>query len=262
ISLSLRSKGNIAFEKKNNPEDFLESSISFHLFKSWGGTIAATPEVFMKLNELEISLAEIEDSEELINSPLLNKFISISKKYLADQYYLDFSLFGNYESNQDFSIKQYSYGVDLGIDCKLWKNEFFNIFDYPIAAIRWLSGYDEELNPMGASFPTFVISLEQVNPIQFESREVLDESGNYSRLSGEVLFKTPLSSSSYFEADLKYYKEINPPAKIKDARLNECMYLKAAVTTVEGIFISYANGKLPFDLIDNKIYQLGFKYNF
>jgi hypothetical protein len=262
ISLSLHTQGNIAFEKNINPEDFLESSLSFHLFKSWGGTIAATPEVWTKLNELEDSLALIENSEELINSPVLKEFISVTKKYLADQYYLDFSLLGNYESNQDFSIKQYSYGVDLGFDCKLWKNEFFNIFDYPFAAIRWLSGYDEELNPMGVSFPAFIISLEQVNPIQFESREVLDESDDYSRLSGELSFKTPLSGSSYFEADLKYYKEINPPDKIKEANLDECIYFKAAITTAEGIFISYANGKLPFDLLDNEIYQLGFKYNF
>jgi len=91
---------------------------------------------------------------------------------------------------------------------------------------------------------------------------VLNESGDYSRLSGEVSFKTPLSSSSYFEADLKYYKEINPPDKIKKAKLDECIYFKAAITTVEGVYISYSNGKLPFDLIDNEIYQLGFKYNF
>jgi len=103
ISLSLHAQGNIAFEKNINPEDFLESSLSFHLFKSWGGTITATPEVWTKLNELEDSLAVIENSEELINSPVLKEFIVVSKKYLTDQYYLDFSLLGNYESNQDLA---------------------------------------------------------------------------------------------------------------------------------------------------------------
>ena len=262
ISLSLSSQGNIAFEKNINPEDFLVSGISFHLFKSWGGAIEANPEVFNKLNELETELAMIEDSEELVNSPILQEFINVSRKYLADQFYLDFALAGKYESNQDFSIKQYSYGVDLGIDCKLWKNEFFNVFDYPFAAIRWLSGYDEELNPMGASFPTFLVSIENVNPIQVINREELGEEGNYIRVSGEIAFKTPLGSDSFFEADLKYYKEINPPDKIIAAGLDESIYFKAAITTIAGIFISYEKGKLPFDLIENEIYQLGFKYNF
>jgi hypothetical protein len=263
ISLSLQTEGNVAFEKNINPEDFLNSHISFHLFKSWGGTFSTTTSALRdSLNKWEIDLALIEEGETLLKSPVLEKFVSLSKSHLADQFYADFYFSGGLESNQDFTHKQYTYGANLGIDIKLWRNDFLNVFDWPFAAIRWLSGYDDELTPIGGSFPTFLFSLERVNPQNFEARILLGDTADYTRIHGEVVFKTPLSSSSYFEASFRFYKELNPSANIKNAELDENVYFTASLTSFGGMFISYSTGRLPFNVKDNETYKLGFAYNF
>ena len=262
IAFSLSFSGNIAFEKNLNPEDFLVSGLSFHIYKSIGGTIESNAEVREKLNELELSLAMIEVSSELGESPLLNEFLTISKKYIRDQFYFDFSLDALYESNQDFTIKQYLFGASVGFDYKLWKNEFYNIFDYPFAAIRWLSGYDNEINPLGASFPTLIISFESVDPVSYQLRKDLKTTDTYFRLSGEVSFKTPVSDHSFFEANLRYFKELNAADQVKAAGLDESVYFNASITTFDKIFFSYSRGRLPFDPVNDDLYQLGFRYNF
>lgn len=258
VSLSFSTEGNVAFEKEINPANFLDSNISFHLFKSWGGTIATTPAVRNKLNELETQLALIENKKELLNSPLLKEFVTLSKQNLRDQFYLDFAFAGGLESTQDFSAKQITFGANLGLDIKLWKTDYLNVFDWPFAAIRWLSGYDKQLEPLGASFPTLLLFVERVNP-NGDSRR--PDSQDFTRIHGEIGFRTPIASFSSFEANFRFYKELAPLQATEEAGLDQQIFFTASLITSNGMFFGYTTGKLPFDVRNDQVYQLGFRYH-
>ena len=262
ISLSFSAKGNVAFEKESNPSDFLDSKFSFHLYKSWHNTVQATPEYYDLLDSLGEQLAGIKDKAQFLASPVLKEYVQATKRLLKDQFYLDFSAAGGLESNQDFSKKQYTYGIVLGVDLKPRKNGHLNIFDWPFASIRWLNGYDDELAPLGETFPTVLVSLERVDTRDDKAGRMLGDSANFTRFRTEIAFKTPLSSASFFESNLRYYKRLHAPSAIKQARLDEQLYFTAALIATNGLYVSYATGKLPFDAKDDQIYEIGLRYNF
>jgi len=263
LSLSFAAEGNVAFEQALNPQDFLDSKFSFHLFKSWGGTIAvAQDEIFTRLNDLETTLAMIEDPDSLLNAPALRNFNALMSQYIRDQFYLDVSLTGGLEANQNFSATQYTFGARLGLDLNLWQHGYLNLFDWPFAAVRYLSGYDGVLEPRGGQFPMALFTLERVHPTEDPLREILGDISDYTRLSMEVTFKTEVASASYFEVNFRYYKELGASEVIRQAGLDEQVYVTAALTAPNGVFVSYTTGKLPFDARNDQIYQLGFRYNF
>ena len=262
LSLSFNAKGNVAFEKENNPADFLDAKFSFHLFKSWQYTVQPTAEYNDLLDSLGMLLAEIKDKTQFLTSPLLKDYIQATKRLLKDQFYLDFSAAGGLESNQDFSKKQYTYGAVLGVDIKPRKNGYLNVFDWPFASLRWLNGYDNELAPLGETFPTVLVSLERVDTRNDQIEKMLGGSTNFTRLRTEIAFRTPLSSASFFESNLRYYKRLRAPSTIKEASLDEQFYFTAALITANGLYVSYTTGKLPFDAKDDQIYALGLRYNF
>lgn len=262
ISLSVRAQGNIAFDKKTNPNDFLDSDFSFHLFRSWGGTITTSDELRDKLNKLEDIMVNISDENELRSNPFAKEFTATVQKHLSSQFYSDFSLTGGLESNQDFSRRQYVYGAHLGFDFKPWSNGYWNVFDWPFAAIRWLSGYDEDLQPRGSTFPTVLFAIDRVVPKNDTLRQMVNAGSTFTRVSSELAFKTQLSNISYFEADFRYYRELKPLSEIKQANLEEHIYFTAALTSLNNVFISYTTGKLPIDAKDDQVYEIGFKFHF
>jgi len=262
LSLSLQSQGNIAFDRNTNPADFLDGDFSFHLYRSWGGAVMTSDSLRDKLNDMEFKLAQITDSEALRTSPLAKEVTRIFQEYMTSQFYLDFALRGGLETNQNFTQKQYVFGGKLGIDFKPWGSGYLNFFDWPFAAVRFLAGYDQELQPRGSSFPTLFFGVDQVVPSGTDYRTVIGDSSNFLRMRGEIAFRTPINRSSRFEANLRFYKEISPEEVIKQIGQDQHLYFAAVITTGSGLFISYTNGKLPFDLRESQVYSLGFEYNF
>ena len=263
MSFSFLSEGNVAFQRDINPKDFLDSEFSFHLFKSFGGTIRVNSDEYKdKLNELEIGLAGIEDPKALQNSPEMERFISLLSQGLRDQFYVDLSMVGGIESSQDFTTTQYTYGGQLGIKLNLWKHTYLNLFDWPFSVVRTLSGYDQELQPRGGTFPTVLVTLDRVHPSDNDEREMLGVTSDFTRISGEATFRTEVARSSYFEANLRYYREINPPEEIEDSGLGQSTYISAALFAPAGVYVSYSTGRLPLDVVDTKTYELGFRYKF
>ena len=262
LSLAFQTHGNVAFDKDTNPNDFLDADLSFSLYNSWGGAFTTSDIIRDKLNELETEMVKYTDGDKLRSSPYTREFARIVQNHLSSQYYLDFALSGGIESNQDFTRMQYVFGSRLGFDFKPWGSGYWNVFDWPFAAIRWFSGYDEELLPRGSSFPTVLLGIDQISPRADEYREALGDSSDFFRWRGEIAFRTPINSSSYFEANVRYYKELNAADAIKQADQDEHLYFAAVITTGSGIFASYSTGKLPFDLQSQQVYSLGFKFNF
>ncbi len=263
MALSVNARGDIAFERRANPSDFLEGRVSAHLFGSWGGFArVADTTVFNLLNALEDSLATIDDPRQLTGSPLAAQFGAEIGRHLSTQYYLDFSLDGGLEANQDFTTKQIALGALLGVDVKPWGKGYLNLFDWPFAAIRWLSGYDTELEPRGSAFPTLIVGLDRMNPTVDSVRQAVASLKDYWRFRAEAAFRTEVSAFASFEADLRYYRELDPPAAVKSAGLQRFTYFTAALTTTPGPFFSFTTGHLPFDAESDQVYSLGFRYQF
>ena len=202
--------------------------------------------------------------------------MALEKKRLSylsytDQYFFAFNPRFSFESNQDFSQKQFVYGGDLQLGAKAWNNKstlaVLNVFDYPFALIRWATGADKTFTPYGSTFPTVFTGIDNVNPQTDPQREaIVGNLDPFNRFRIESSFKTYVgkieSQKVFFSANIRYYKEIDASAAARAANIDEHFYFVGALRTTSGFYISYVNGKLPFDAIDDEVYAVGFNYKF
>ncbi|MCF8241454.1 MAG: hypothetical protein K9J16_08695 [Melioribacteraceae bacterium] len=265
IAFNLSSSGSIVLTKHPNPFDYTKSNLSFHFYKSIGGAVAITDEQVIKKNELEAELVEYTDIDELNKSKAWKEYLEIVTSNLTDQFYFDFSLNAAIESNQKFTLKNYAYGAKLGIDVKAWNQEStlanLNIFDWPFAVVRWLTGTEDNIYPRGSTIPTLLVKLDYVDPQKDPWRESMSGLKMYPRLGFEAAFKTLAAETGgepvYFSANLRYFKELDSPAAIKHINMDEQFYFTFALTQQRGLYISYTTGKLPLDQQTNDVYEIG-----
>ena len=268
-SYNLAFKGNVAFKKQFNPNDFLEYSLAFDNSFLWGGQVAELDEeTSIKMEELQdtiLARRERKDPSFLGLYDELAKFISVT-----DQFALGIKGKFSFESNQDFSKRQFVPGLLITAGAKGWnKNEalqYFNILDYPFALIRLITGTDKKFTIYGATFPSMLFGLDYVLPQDDTTRkELLGTLDAYSRLRFEIGFKTRVARIGkevlHFSSDFRWYKELNADQIIKDNKLDRSTFFVAAIESNSGLFVSYTTGKLPFDKRNDQVYSLGFKYN-
>ena len=270
FSFQIQSNGNVAFKKALNPYDFLSSGVSFGGFQYSGGVAnKTTDEVRDLLNELELSLATMTSTEEIENSEEWKTFNE--NLVLTNQYYI--GLDGNIEleNTQDFRKKQWVAGVKLGLGAKGWAQHstlaYFNLPDYPFALLRMITGTDKTFQPDGATIPVFMARIDYVKPVDDLTRKDLTGNENsFARLNMEIGFRTLISEfkdqSIFFNADLRFFKEMNAPDIIRQVNLDKHTYFSASVSSSKGFFASFAAGKLPFDAGNDNVYELGFRYQF
>lgn len=269
-AVSVRARGNVAFDADANPEDLLESALSVSVFGSHGGAVESSDSIKTLLNRLEDVLVTIETEESLNTSAAWMQFFDIAQSHLSTQVYWSVAGSAAMESNQRFTTKQYVYGFDASFDVKAWNRNSvlasLNIFDWPFALVRWLSGTDVDFTPLGSTIPTLIAGFKRVDPKDGDPRYAIDSSGAFNRVNIEAAFRTPVGSlvgnEAYFEADFRCYREINPSSAIVAAHLDRQSYFTGALTLANGFFVSYTTGRLPFDAKDDQIYELGFKYRF
>jgi hypothetical protein len=267
LSYSLDLEGNVACEKNINPNNFLNSNFSVHYFQSQGGVVKITDDFYTTLNQLEDKIAAIDDQTQLLTSPEFKAFATALRNQMSDQYYIDFSVIGGLESNQSFTEKQFYYGIQLGLDLKAWNPQSklakYNIFDWPSALIRLLSDNDSTFSPRGSAIPAVLFGIDMVDPQTGVAKKLHEDNSFFTRLRAETAFRTPLSlkNSIFFEASYRYYWEPGASNLIQRNNLDKFGYFTAAITMPSGIFASYATGKLPSDLENDQVYELGFKLN-
>ncbi|HVO73566.1 MAG TPA: hypothetical protein VMT35_06060 [Ignavibacteriaceae bacterium] len=270
INFSINTEGNIAFIRRDNPNDFLKSGLAVSYFNSSGGVIEFTDQLSDSLTAVQKLLSSYNNIDSLNESDIWKKYLAKVSANLTNQLYFNFSLNLNLESNQDFSIKNYVYGINVGFDVKAWNRNSalaqLNILDWPFAVTRWLTGTDNNISPLGSSLPTLLFNVSYIDPSADSLRRSLNELKKYSRLGFEAGFKTLFSRSLgaplYVNADLRYYKEINASSLIKTLGLDESIYFIILLSQENGFFISYASGKLPQDIQNNNVYAVGFNYKF
>ncbi len=269
-ALNFSANGNVAFKKENNPIDFLESNLDYSFTKFKGGVTRVTDNsVLTELNNIEMELAKLDDPNSKEAQALWQKFNKNLK--LNNQFYYGIAPKLGFESNQDFTKTQFTYGLVVSAGAKAWDDSNrlaqLNIFDYPFALIRWLLGTDKTLTPYGSTLPTIQFAVDFVNPTSDSLRKVaLGELKPFPRSKLEAGFKTFIvrkgKENIFFVANARMYSEINPDDKIKNARLDVFNYYVFALQSSSGLFVSYANGKLPFDAKKDEVYSIGFNYKF
>jgi hypothetical protein len=269
-ALNFSTTGNVAFKKENNPIDFLESNLDYSFTKFKGGVTKVTDESFLtELNNIETELAKLDDPNGNEAKSLWQEFNKNLK--LSNQFYYGVAPKLGFESNQDFTKTQFTYGLVVSGGVKAWDDSNrlakLNILDYPFALIRWLLGTDEKITPYGSTLPTLQLVVDFVNPVNDSLRKVaLGELKPFPRSKLEGGFKTFIARKGkeniFFVANARLYNEINPDDKIRNAKLDVFNYYVFALQSSSGLFVSYANGKLPFDAKQDEVYSIGFNYKF
>jgi hypothetical protein len=270
LAFTLNAAGNIAFKRSINPRDFLQADGRLALWRSTGGAVATTDEVRDRLAVLRRKLALISVQEELDNSPLWAEYLATVGRSLTTQAYLDLGASGGIESDQSFDQTQYVYALSLGLDVKAWNRTSrlaaWNLFDWPFAAIRYLAGTDSVFRPRGSNIPTLRMQLGLVDPGAGSTRETLGAAGSFPRFSLEAAMRNLILHSQlgdvYVESDLRWFREVGAPPTVAAAGLDEFTYFAAALVSSAGPYASYSTGRLPFDVRNDQVYELGFKLLF
>lgn len=270
LNLDLAANGTIAFERSVNPRDFLTTEVELTAYRSRGGALASSDSIQSLLNDLELVMADIDDRAELQTHPAFVRFMRTATSYLSDQLYLQGGGTVRLESDQTFDRTQWVYAASVGVDAKAWNPRSrlaqWNLFDWPMAAIRYLAGVDRSFTPLGSAFPTLIVELGLVDPAKDPTRAALGAPGSYPRIRIESALRSPLLDASrvglIFEADFRYYKELGAPAAIATAGLDDFTYFVAALVAGNGLYASYSTGKLPFDASSDQVYDLGFRLHF
>jgi hypothetical protein len=270
-SFNLSANGNIAFNKKLNPTDFLEFKTNYSYSHFIGGLLKSIDDtdIYTRLNQIDDVLVSMEDPNSDEATVLWGNFENHVK--LANQYYYCISPKLSFESNQDFSKTQFVPGISIGLSAKGWdhKNTLatLNIFDYPFALVRLVTGTDKKFTHYGSTIPSVDISGDYVVPTNDTVREhILGNTNPFPRIKFETSFRTLVSRVSnqniFFNANFRVYHEIKAPNEISRANIADFTYFVMALQTSSGLYVSYANGKLPFDAKSDEVYSIGFNYNF
>lgn len=246
-------KGLIAAEKSANPKNFLESEIDIGVEKEW-----KVPTPYEEI--CPQGMAEIEC-----------KAIKKSARKQQNITVASFNLDASYESNQDFSQKQLAYGANLTFKFRGYSNANY-IFDAPFMLTRLLSNHSLSTEPniqktyRGVT-PTLKIALEKVDPKDDDARQaVLGNKDVFDRWHVDVGMTTPMAKVNgkevVFNYVWRYFEEIDAKHELRSAGLDKFKYSSVGFVYDGKVYVSYSSGKLPLSNKDDKVFELGWKFNF
>lgn len=285
LDLSLATQGTVAFERERNIEDFIDTKLNFSFFGSWGGDFENFSDAdYQAYLALKSKLIGIKDKAELQRLKKEGALRAIRSK-LTNQYGLEVGGKLAFETDQSFSKQQIVYGGQLGFVVNGWEKfdgrtwdtistlGKLNILDYPFAAIRWATNFDEGFAPRSLNFPAAMLSIAMVDPVANDPRAAFGDGSAFPRFHSEISFKTQilkvpderfekLVGIIYFSVNHRYYYEIGAATGVSAANLDEYSYVVFTLAGTKGVFLSYSDGKLPFDRTSDSFYQLGYKFHF
>src|SRR5262249_40524792 len=143
--LDLTSRGNVAFDSQVNPSDFLDFRLTYKYFRSTGGVkegtaqeavdtfqrrLADTQAGFQKAFGAHKRFSEME-REDSAFAELAHDL----RSRFTPQTHFDLGLQTAVESNQDFTAKHVTFGLQGVLDYKVWDDSDdrakLNVFDWP-----------------------------------------------------------------------------------------------------------------------------------
>jgi len=278
LSFSVKAKGTIAFDPNNNPADFLESGFQLHLWQYFGQTQQEKPGAD--------GLTRSARTHRLLAKPPFDAMtgdqIRASKEWReyhqkaielepSDFFY---DLAGNValESNQTFSKRQWAYGLEFHPRFRAWNPDSawskFNFFDWPFALTRMIPGQETHFKPRGWFLPSLMGGIDLVDPVGNADRFGVDpDKSAYARVKAEIGFRSKVmefedGSTVWFNSGYRYFQELSASPAIKRAGLDQYNYFAASLELPHNVSITFSAGKLPFDLRNQRVWGLGYKFNF
>lgn len=274
LTFSLHAKGDVAFDQTKNPNDFLDTGGSFNFFGSKGGFEPVVDKATWRkaMDDLSDRAAAFRGTPaELDRDPAWLAVTGKLDQQLSTQYF--WRAVGNFslESNQSFTSRQTTYGLHASGVIRAWNDQSawaqFNVFDWPFACLRYLTGADPALRPSGRAIPLVLVGIDQVDPTKDTARLAADpDKSSFGRWRGEAAMKTKVAKIAdqdlWFVADYRIYDEMSPSAKIRTAQLDRFEYFAMGFELKSGASFTYSTGKLPLDRKSDQVYDLGYKVKF
>ena len=269
ISLDVFAKGNVAFEERLNPNDFLESGASLHLWHSTGAKYDYVPQVDDFAVAEYLRDKHYQTMSELEADPKWIAFAKDFDRQYPHQFFWDFNFHGKLESNQSFSRKQGVYGGSVDLAFRSWDPDSpwtrLNLFDWPFALTRMLGG--EGWSPNGRFIPSLTAGVDLVDPYDDKDRLAIDsDSSPYPRFNFEVSLKSRVltidNKDIWISATYKIFQEIGPSSAIRMANFDTQQFIAVELSLPWNFAITYSNGKLPLDRKSDSSIALGYKLNF
>lgn len=266
-SAEIEATGTVTPSARRNPEDFLDARLHAHLYLQSGG--AATPSV------VQAQLAAVADSIDAYErqpfgeAPGLAALMAPLWDSLSTQVYITAGADLRAETTQDLDQRQYATGVRVGVDVKAWNPHSvaarLNVFDYPAAAIRFVTGADKTFRPNGAAWPTVLIAVHHVAPGRHPSRAAAGgDLDPFPRFALEAEYRSQLFNTRqgkvWLYAMFRHFSEIDPTPGIVAAGLHRFNRLLIAVEGPGGMHASWATGHpSPLEADQNDSWGVGFK---
>ncbi|BCD99844.1 hypothetical protein [Marinagarivorans cellulosilyticus] len=147
---------------------------------------------------------------------------------------------GGFEGDQDFSNRQNLYGLELYL----------------------FSSFSENDN---GTFADISVNFEQIDASDDKNRAVLTDVSEFDRLSGEFTFSYKLegnfaskTSITSMQFNYRYFAEQDAPDAIEATGLDTYKLATYLIKFEKGLYVAYSTGALPFDKIDDRVFEVGF----
>ena len=267
---AFKAKGTYAFSEDNNFDNY--SLIEASYKKRWFDITAHSPTLNAEQSAAVQNCVQSNSSDFSVTADVCKDRLGFAKTELS-HLFLDADVHVKVEGDQTFGKRNYVYGLGVTAAYSPQKSSFLhmlNVLDYPSRLLR-AEGSDTP------KLPIFTFGLEQVDGKEDEARmAVFANDKRYDRAYVEISHVSPLGKLNGQPLKLnlswRYFKELNAPAEIKAANLDRSDYLTVAIqvpskafsfleSTDSSLIISFSEGKLPFDLAEQKVFELGWRSN-
>lgn len=271
--LALKSVGTLSFDGDVQPRDMISTRLTWRYALDSGGVNQRdrVDKLFGNSHQSNVAdlddLADIENPNELDRDEAWQSHASQSSDLLGDQLHWDLGLDLGLENTQDWSQRQFRFGVASSVEFKTFRSDsklrWLNIVDYPASAIRWLTRYDTDWSPSGTTIPSLGVDVSQVFVDDNRARRQAGDESDFTRIHAELAYRSPLGEigSKLYHVDMgyHYYLDVDPSNSIEAAELDAYDYLKVEFTSDEGVFFSIDVGQLPFEARDTTVMSLGYR---
>lgn len=287
--VELVAHGQVAFESRENPDPLQTLLLrkrwsGSHAFGSSGATraerAASLPDPeraalvdldASALAGLERRLPSEPSPEEVRASPgfqpLARSYARELERSLPPEWLWDYELHAGLESDQRYSSRQVVLGASLGGRLLSWDPASdlsrYDVFDLPSAALRWLSGADEELTLSGLAWPSLVAGLDLVDASRDGTRSAQTDDRSFLRARLEASVASPAlvvdDEPLHLRTTWRVYQEVDAPAEVKAGETDGSRWLEFELELPRGWSLSYAMGRLPLDAHDDSTFSLGFR---
>lgn len=251
LAVNLSATGNIVNDSDTNPRDFIDAKLS--VLGSRATDIPDQSEEFQaELTRLAVDAAlcsepEAAEREECrgVNAQAL-ALLDEATAFLESFRRLEFGVEAGYEADQALEATQTKLGASFFMQHEDWGDGSF-------------------LGALNVT-PSIRLALDTVDPDDETPRALAGDASSYQRLSTELSLWIPLANVAdqplILTFNYRHYRELDPSAVVKAANLDAFDLRTISLAGTNGLFVSYSSGRLPLDIAEDEVVQIGWRTYF